>query len=266
MSRGIVAVLVLCLFVVVGVVNSASAEVISDNFDDDDMNTGLWQFADGGDETNTTLVEQGQCLEWMAADPGTWSDENEYMEGYASNWAFDPNSNAFARIDFSLDNTVMNGGLDLGVYYFTGIPGEGEPDYWASIGVENDSDDGKLFFWEETKTEGDYIEDSWTRNSNSGTLCIDYIPNENGGKLTLYSDESGVDSAKIKVLDVPDTVGYLGIKIDGWAGDGAAISSRGAYFDNFQAEGTMTPEPVSSVLFLIGGASLAAARLRRKKK
>jgi len=45
----------------------------------------------------------------------------------------------------------------------------------------------------------------------------------------------------------------------------SVFSAYNATFDNFNFQGKVTPEPVSSALFLLGGSALALKRFRKKK-
>jgi len=51
----------------------------------------------------------------------------------------------------------------------------------------------------------------------------------------------------------------------GGSSEGAALGNGNAYLQNFDVhKGTITPEPVGDILFLIGGVSLAVLGMRKK--
>lgn len=132
--------LVLCLMVSFLVCGSCkfvlAASAWDDNFDDNSINTSLWQHI-YIDADPATFKEQNSRLEWYVN--GSKMTAGQYItDKYVSSWQFDLSSDMVFQVDFLHQVSAGNGtGLNLGVYY-----GDmsSTPDFQATIGVKNTVD------------------------------------------------------------------------------------------------------------------------------
>ena len=76
-------------------------------------------------------------------------------------------------------------------------------------------------------------------------------------KITNFDDNPLNLWNSLDNWDLYKKVGNWSVKVNWWNG----LGSMGSGIANF----VVTPEPVSSLLFLVGGVTLAATRLRKKK-
>jgi hypothetical protein len=114
------------------------------------------------------------------------------------------------------------------------------------------------------------VEMKVARNSFDGTISAAY--DASTGELDFVAEDGipGTTEWHLPVRDIKSVVGgetdSLFIALTGGS-DGAALAPGHAYFSNFnlQSGKIVTPEPISSALFLLGAGALAGARRLRKK-
>jgi hypothetical protein len=232
-----------------------------------------WELRDIEDVPGVTpnLIDSDDKLNWTVSPAWTGGDESSRI--YTSKWGFSPEEDFACNVDFHYDHTGTSeydeAGVMFGLYCFA--DGETEDPYTIMVGAGN--------WWlgaESADKYGSYAElpagtseDDWDRTSDEGRLSINY--NSTGHYVTVmcenkigeeYTVAGGTLYGGLDGMEVDQ----LGAFVGGWS-EGAALGTGEAYLTNFEVtQGTMTPEPASVVLFLVGGISLAAARLRKRRK
>ncbi len=233
-----------------------------DNFDDNVMDTGLWEHVYLEDDP-ATFREQNQRLDWFVN--GAQMDEGQYItDKYVSTWQYDLSGDMVFQVDFLHQVSANNGtGMNMGLY--SGDVSAGDVDFQALIGFRNTVDpavnNGTKTLTYNWAVSGDGLPggSGWfprTNTNGTGTLFAAYDHDLN--RLQLY----GSNGPKINI-SVPLNVTSLGVYLEGWASGGTTIvHNASSYFDNFSA----APEPVSFLLFGIGGLAMAGARRFGRKK
>lgn len=248
------------------------------------MHSDCWVNVGGGDPIGVTseLVDTpgNDRLEWIVTSTG-WTgagDDDDVFRAKASLWQFDLSTDFEFSVDFHYDHegtyATDAAGVMMGLYYFEGE--EDEP-YTAEVGAENWVSDWhgtglenkNVGWWGLDLSDSSEVDGWWRRDSNDGVLRISYNSSEDRLQLDALDrvDEVLEQIGSTNHFGLSDDLGvnYVGVFLGGWS-EGAALASGDAYLENFQASGTITPEPVSSVLYVIGGASLAFFRYRRKSR
>jgi hypothetical protein len=269
MNKRIIVGLVLLSFVMVPGIAGAAF------FDGDPwyMDTDWWELMPEESPPGVTpsLFDADDRLNWTVSPAWTGGDDASMI--YASKWGLSPEDDFAVNVDFYYDHegALANdeAGVALGLYCFA--DGETVDPYIITVGAEN--------WWLGTENANKYGSqaelpagpswDDWDRMSDEGRLSINY--NSTGHYVTVMCEDkigdeyTTVGGTLYGGLDGMD-VDHLGVFLGGWS-DGAALGTGDAYLTNFQVtQGTVTPEPASVVLFLVGGASLAMARLRKRRK
>lgn len=231
-------------------------------------------YEDDDPEGRTGLAEVGDNLEFTVDDE--WTDRYGAIRSYSSEWAFKLDDDFEFSVDFHYDHigTSKNdeAGVMIGLRYFA----EGETDpYTIGIGADNwwSSEGGhQRGYFLDTNIYGSEINSWWKRSENDGRFYVSYDVKDDRLTVTAFDWDSSEESYSFaganRYAGLKNDVGleHLGVFLGGWS-DGADLDSGEAYLTNFQVtKGTMIPEPASTVLFLVGGISLAAARLRKRRK
>lgn len=253
-------------FVFFAVVLCVPALARADFFNDGNwyMNSSLWEESSIGNVSGTEFVDQHNRLEWNTA-PG-WNDGHEIMRFYGSKWALDLNHDFEINAEFHYGYTATQGndndyGTVLMGLFSKGPP---EPSNGFAIGASSDVNylhDPVKKFWTSEMVNGEQIEgDSWERLIDSGVFYARYNSTTDTLQLEAQSGITNFTGLKSEL-----GLTQLGVI---FAGDsnGASLSSGDAYLSNFNlVKGTVTPEPVSCALFLLGGGALLAVRRFRRK-
>jgi len=242
-----------------------------DSSEDWYMDSSWWAQVEDEKPSGVTLalVDLNDRLEWNVS--GTWpgNPDEEAFSVYGSGWQFDLEHDFDFTVDYRYDHEgATEAGVITGLYYFPG--GSFDP-YTAEIGAENwwDGAANSNIYCAESDFPTSETESDWARSYNDGRFSASYISATDILTLEAF-DWNGAafvstGSAAYAGIKVTDGVPYLGAIVGGWS-EGANLASGNAYLKDFKVNGgTMTPEPVSSVLFLVGGASLVAARLRKRR-
>jgi len=182
---------------------------------------------------------------------------------YSSNWAFNMDETVVFSADFyynpsSPQNRMKLGLIPTGVIDINGVSiGRGDELMGGS--------DKAVFYWEVDLGSG-LTGDFELNPANSGTFLVSYDPGFK--EITLSVAGLGLS----KTYDLSDMIvsgQMMSVYLGGGSilGDTSPFNKSEVYFSNFQlTNGTPTavPEPVSTTLFLLGGATLAMRKLRRK--
>ena len=253
-------------------------------FDDgrDYMASDQWQEITAFDPNDRmSIIDFGTRLEYRAS---SVSGE-EPFRAYASKWYFNLDQDFTTRVRYFYAHagTEENdtGGLDLIAYNFDSFNStiqSGLPPQHFSVSAENAMWDinGTLYnkyrYYAGANTDSSTpdaeVEASWRRGTSQGFLEIQYDQSED----ELWMAASEYDSMSNVYLPVGsfeyDNISDLGIEkmgiVLGGRSDGAVLSSSEAYFSDFSVETgdpVVTPEPLSSILFLIGGAGFVTKKI-----
>ncbi len=241
------------------------------NFFDDGrwyMDSSQWNVFDADPLNRTSLVDQNNRLEWITA-PG-WTDTYEPIMGYGSKWAFDLKDDFEFSVGFNYEYIATHYPHDYGTVLtglFYGNPNPQQTNsYTFATGASSDVDynnNSKKQYWADIVVPGSMpVESNWSRMNDSGTLNAHY---DSLNDELQFSAEGGVAT----YAGLKSNLGLTQLNVFFAAGtDGAPLVSGDAYLNNFKlVKGTITPEPVSCALFLLGGgAMLIGRRLKKKTK
>ena len=245
------------------------------------MDSSWWvDYSDGDPPSGGTAefvdTPTNDRLDWLTSG---WTTGEDVFRAKASKWTFDLNDDFEFTIGFHYDHTgnydTDEGGIEMGLYYFDD-PSSSEPSHafsiaadnwvseWHGAGLEN-----RNVGWWGVSTPTVHIDGWWPRYSNDGVLRISYNSSDDWLQIDALDDIGGGRLEQMGSTYYGDLrqsgLSQLGVYFAGWS-EGAGLSSGDAYLQNFVVhKGTITPEPVSSILFLVGGASLAAVGYRRRK-
>ncbi len=212
--------------------NTAKAAAYSDNFDDGILNTNLWEVGNNNDPLDiTSLVEQNGRLEWIVKDndiPYTYNAMNLLF----SRWSLAlTNDFEFSFVMYAHQIPEQPGGLHFGLVDTT----LGHSPVWQG-----------------------YLSDSQEKE-----VIEHFSYNAQEDKITILNS-GDIHPTQFDGLKAGG-INSLGVFLGGWT-HGNPVNSGQAYFDNFQiVKGTITPEPISCALFLLGGGALFTQRRFRKK-
>jgi hypothetical protein len=225
----------------------------------DDFNDGVmgsqWFYVDDGN-AKTSLFEQDGVLNFTASGMGATENSGKV---YASNTPVALSSDFQFKVWFYNNYAgAYQGFMSLSL---AKLSEEGQPLINAMMLATNEGENKK--FYARIVEEGGPSLFSWkdARNT-SGWLGMRYTVSgdllEFGGFDDAGNFMTGTSYSGFSSLFGPDPI-YIAIS---GKSIGAEIPLGMANLDNFQ--GGVVPEPVSTVLFLAGGAVLAVRRFRRK--
>lgn len=222
--------------------------------------TGDWWMAEDqwsyGHEGGVSILDANDHLEVTASGVG--------QAMYFSNWTLSFNEDFSFSVNFHFNPAALAG---TGGIFMGGGPSEPDGQHGAFISAGEVSGD-EQYMWKWNL--GGDPEDAGTEFADraylNGILSANY--NATSKEFTLSSDESGVT----KLLDMSSlgADSTMSVYLAGGS-EGALFTGSEAYFSNFQlTTGTpvpkVAPEPVSSALFLLGGAVFAARQYRKRGK
>jgi len=271
---------VVFLTVVLFLTFSSSAHAFifwSDDFNDG-ADADLWEKWFDGEEDSGCLTEAEGMLQWT---PAWESGPGEQYGGYCLKHEIDFNNDFGFRVDFNNSYTGAGEGADLDSALGINISLSGEEDFYVNISADYVGEN----IWNEEAGGASYIDGRVfssilelgedppaafhveVRGTNSGWLGMQYSATDDLLGVGAFANPEDVVPVWGQAYeDFADVFGDAPVyfSIGGWAEGEGPLLEGPASLDNFS--GFVTPEPVSSVLFLVGGASLIAARLRRRKK
>lgn len=209
-----------------------------------------------GTAENISVTRDNGRLEFSA---GSVPSGDFGIKGKMFNTAFSVNSDFEFQTDLFYSQTTNTGGVTGVLFFWSGQPGAAPElaKFFAGMGTDNGS---KWFsFGKVDEEEG---EDNFARTADGATLWGQYTAAGNGHFDFVFKDSMGTPLASSILGDIKTdfpSISTFSLGIGGFS-EGAVFTGDQAYADNFAA----TPEPVSSVLFLIGAASMAVLRHRRR--
>jgi len=243
------------------------------------MDSSWWvDYSDGNPPSGTAeLVDtpSNDRLDWLTSG---WTSGEDVFRAKVSKWAFVLNKDFEFAVGFHYDHTgaynTDEGGIEMGLYYFDD-PSSSEPSHTFSIAADNWVSDwgsglsNKNVFWSSMELPNQEADSWWERTKVDGLLWAQYDASEDELRFAaLENTGSGYDvvgGAEYDNLKSELGISQLGVYLGGWS-EGAGLASGKAYLEDFNVnKGTITPEPVSSILFLVGAAPLAYFRYRKKK-
>ncbi|MDD5432004.1 MAG: PEP-CTERM sorting domain-containing protein [Candidatus Omnitrophica bacterium] len=253
----------------------------SDDFNDNLFNSAVWEDGFYGGSTPERLYSVDQNGHFEFVNPSGY--ENGWSKTYEtalslirSQSSFGLDNNFSARTDFHFNPlTTKDSDLWMGLAFW---PSDLEsPAYIFCAGPEVNK--GQTTF-------ANYILEGGSGNGylyprlgseTDGTIWYDYDASGSGTLTMRITDLSGntivdqegdlvqdtVTDFKVQYPDITDFKILLAAETFG-AGFGLEGGTSKAYFDNFNV--SVTPEPVSSALFLLGSGLFAARKLRKRKQ
>jgi len=255
MRKYLVSILVLGLLFFSGAVNGtakASAWYWEDDFSTD---TGWWnnEFFEGPAANNMGVGRQNNRLEFSATGVPADTFGAKGKMFYAP---FNLGSNLQLKADMHYSSAV-DGGIVGVMSVWSGQPGDGPP-LATLLGSLTTYEGSKSFSFSRVDSQ-ESIE--VVRTVDDATFWGHYVSADDRYDFAFMDGDTVLASNSIEDFTATfPGVTNVSVGIGGFSGGGDFIGSE-AYADNFAA----TPEPVSSVLFLIGGTSLIVARLRKRK-
>lgn len=229
-----------------------------------------WELFDAWDpEGRGQLTDANDRLNWIT-ETG-WTDNYDAFRAYGSRWAFDLSDDFEFTIGFHYDHTgnhdTDEGELQMGLVWFN----DSYPTHAFSIAASNVVErwDGKNLsnknvFFASMETPETKTDSWWRRNANDGMLYARYESSNDRLQFQTLEDNEATGGAQYSGLKQELGLNQLRVYLAGWS-EGAGLVNGDAYFYNFEVhKGTIVPEPVSSILFVIGGAVFTFRRKRRK--
>jgi hypothetical protein len=216
------------------------------------------------------------------------SSDAEPFRSFSSKWYLETDQDFWVRVKYNytivgsiLDKDVA--GLELGVYNYAQNPLHTVtviPQYFG-IGAQNDVSEfngttyniNRYYAGANTDLSDDALDvESWSnRSASEGYFEIRYMAEKDLLKLSAsefnaqvgaYLPVFSFDYSNVAALDIEK----MGVNLGGWT-DGIAMASGDAYFSDFQVlagSPVVTPEPISSLLFVLGGAGFITRKYLKK--
>lgn len=228
------------------------------------MNASQWEQVGVLDAENRSRFEDGfDNLNWLANAP---AEGNPASRTLASKWAFDLNQDFSFTVQYQYSHVGTfagdEGGIELGL--INPIVGETSrkrikaSNYYVMN--QETLQPVNVNLYERTLLE------PIARNNPNGTFFADY--NAAADVLRLATVDALTGPVEETFLNVKSNLGASDLRVY-FAGSSnlSTLGPNEAYFRGFTVNGgTMTPEPVSSALFLSGGLVFASRRLFRRNK
>jgi hypothetical protein len=260
------------------------------------MNQNQWDMLFQDPEGRTNLQDTSNRLELTTT--SGWSTGEEINRGYVSKWAFDTSHDFEFQVNFHYSHIGQRindeGTINMGLWGSdNSIQDPMQGANWQQTFIDNftsgslDSHMQTVWmsarnsfseeylnhygFLEERTFRGINSETFWGRNNLEGLLRMNYNAEQDLLKVWAY-EKFGPGDADLYYSSHSNYTGFKEENFDtfrvflGGNSEGAALASGEAYLYNFQVKsGTMvTPEPISSALFLFGGGALVGFKRLRK--
>jgi len=226
-----------------------------DNFNDGVRDVILWTEGGNTGSSKLSLSETGGVLSFTASGVSA-NPLDEISRSYESTWVADFSRDFTYVVNYNnpfssagVDGIPVWGGTEIGLHK-SGL------ELWSS--AENKGLN-KIFDASIWNSNDDFIKQAG--RSDTGTIGVSYSVATDTLNFIGITDQ-GVDVLSgAQILDFTKTYDATGLHVylRGWT-EGANFN---ASLDNFQGP-VATPEPVSSALFLLGGAALAIKRRKVK--
>jgi hypothetical protein len=225
------------------------------------------------DADGTVLFDLDNRLNFTA---NGWGDGRRAFRCYGSNWQLDLNYDFSFSANFHYEHTgtfdTDEGDLDIGLVSFYPELGQIEPTHVFEMSVENQfygqygpAVDKYDFF---KNTPGGEEESEELRWSSDGRLSVVYDSSTEELKLRASEEIGGVltEVAGETYTGLKTGLGLSELRVYlGGGSEGAQFSYGDAYLTDFQMNGTVTPEPLSCLLFASGAGLIGFVRSRKKK-
>jgi hypothetical protein len=241
-------------------------------FDDgrDYMASGEWMEWNNFEvEGLTELYDKDSRLNFTALG---WITEESSTSIYASKWRFNLDESFQIQVSAHYDHDAVEetdfGSVGFAVYGYNQEGNLLHFDVGSSNGYNYDSVSEQYvasdLYWAGygNASEGtDKLDEYWVRTTTDADLFITYNAIGNG---TLVLSAGGQDIV-IDDIRTEFDLDEFGVVFEGWS-EGAGLAEGDAYLYSFninQVNPVVTPEPVSSLLFVLGGAGLIARKMRK---
>ena len=229
------------------------AESWSDNFDDGTRDTSLWSTG-GTTDTMTSLSESDGALSFNAAG---LSSSDQSSKNYNSTWTVDFTQDFQFTAKYNNSSSITGGqygGVELGLHTLSSdfeLWTSAENSWNAGTGTA-----GKIF---DATIAGESLHVQ-TNRLDSGLIGVRYTAGAADTLAFLGTNTAGETAVIAEYQNFRSKINPepLHVYLRGWS-EGANFS---ASFDDFQ--GSVSPEPISAALFLLGGASLVIKHYRKK--
>ena len=235
------------------------------------MASDQWTTVSDDPEDRGSLTEQGDNLVWNTAN--SWTDDYYATKVYASKWNFNLENDFQMYVGYHYDHTGVksndNAGVMMGLYSW----GEGSeiPEYTFGVIAGNNVFKNfrtgllasKTIGASEITVGSDYSRSWWTRQGTDGYLYMQYNAEDDRLQLATVDSMGDFMDGASEYTGLRETLGLddLGVYLGGTS-QGAQLLKQDAYLKGFGMN--TAPEPVSSTLFLLGGAALVARKKLEK--
>ncbi len=251
-------------------------------FDDSDgkwwMNKSQWSNVEGFNSDNyMTMAEQDDRLEFTSSFPAV---AGEAFVGKASKWVMSldhdfevalkvhyqhvgvsNDDKANLSLDFMSSDWDFTSGDVSSLKYQLALLSENKMGWKPGEGKVNDN----RYASEEDFQDGTSTGTYWDRPSADGEFLAHYYADQDKMSFSTM-DLDGNYLGGTEIMGIKEKAGtdYVRLIVGSWSA-GASFNSEDAYMTDLKVDAVMTPEPVSMLLFGVGGAVMAFARRLRSR-